>query len=460
VTDQQFPESAGEMAAGVAAGNLSSAALVARALERMNRWQPVTNAFSQLMFRSAMEEAMDVDRAVVLGEHVGPLAGVPVAVKDLFDIAGCRTTGCSRAYWENWAQADAELVRRLRAAGAIVVGKTNMHELAAGATNLVSACGPTANPWDPSRITGGSSGGSAAALAAGVVPIALGTDTGGSIRIPSSFCGVAGLKPTTGALPLDGVLSLAPSLDCPGPMAGSAADLRLAWEVLSGRGASVPFAAGPRRVGVLGGYFADRIHPEVVGGVRATAEALATTGVDVVEVDGHGIEDAPKVWLDIGWVEFYDGHGHLLDTPDLLDPLTVSYLQHGRGVPPDKRAQARERAREVAAWFQERLRDVDVLIAPSTPFPAPTADAGDVEIREGERLGIHGGATSVLTRPVNLAGLPALATPSGTSREGLPLGAQLIGPRGSEAMLLETATLLETLGERFRVRHAPLPQSV
>ncbi|MDP9342847.1 MAG: amidase [Actinomycetota bacterium] len=452
----ELPESAAEMAAGVAAGRVSPVELVQRVLQRMNDWQAVTNAFSQLMFRAALEEALALERAVAAGEAVGPLAGVPVAVKDLFDVAGCRTTGCSRAYRDNWAEADAEVVRRLRAAGAIVVGKTNMHELAAGATNLVSACGPTANPWDPLRITGGSSGGSAAALAAGVVPIALGTDTGGSIRIPSSFCGVAGLKPTTGALPLDGVLRLAPSLDCPGPMAGSVGDLQLAWQVVSGQVLAAPPDLA-RGAGVLGGYFADRIHPEVVGGVRAVADALASTGVEIVMVDGRGIDDAPQVWLDIGWTEFHDVHGHLLEHPELLEPLTVSYLEYGRDVPPARRMEARRRAEEIRSWFAVRLRDVDVLVAPSTPFPAPPADATDVEVRAGERLGIHGGATSVLTRPVNLAGLPALALPSGWSRDGLPLGAQLIGRRGSEAMLLATAALLEELDERFRVRRAPGP---
>jgi Asp-tRNA(Asn)/Glu-tRNA(Gln) amidotransferase A subunit family amidase len=449
-----LPESAGEMAAGVAAGEVLASALILRALERMNRWQPVVNAFTQLMFRAALEEARALERAVAAGEAMGPLAGVPVAVKDLFDVAGCRTTGCSLAYRDNVAAADAELVRRVRAAGAIVVGKTNMHELAAGATNLVSACGPTANPWDPTRITGGSSGGSAAALAAGVVPIALGTDTGGSIRIPSSFCGVVGLKPTTGALPLNGVMPLAPSLDCPGPMAASAGDLRLAWEVLSGQAAA---PERPRRAGVLGGYFADRIHPEVVGGVRAIAETLSSAGVEIVEVDGRGIEDAPQVWLDIGWAEFHAVHGQLLEHRELLDPLTVSYLEYGRDVPSAGRAEARRRGEEIGSWFAERLRNVDVLIAPATPFPAPPADAKDVVVREGERLGIHGGATSVLTRPANLAGLPALALPSGWSSEGLPLGAQLIGRPGTEDMLLETAAVLEGLDERFRVRQAPWP---
>jgi aspartyl-tRNA(Asn)/glutamyl-tRNA(Gln) amidotransferase subunit A len=385
-----------------------------------------------------------------------PLAGVPVAVKDLFDVVGCHTTGCSLAYRDNVAISDAVVVRRLRAAGAIVVGKTNQHELAAGGSNLVSACGPTANPWDPSRMTGGSSGGSAAALAAGVVPIALGTDTGGSIRIPASFCGVAGLKPTTGTVPLDGVMPLAPSLDCPGPMAGSASDLRLAWEVIAGSPAPPD---RPARVGVLGGFFADRIHAEVVGGVRAMADRLAWVGVDVVEVDGSGIDDAPRVWVDVAWAEFASVHGHLLARRELLDPLTASFLDYGSALAPERLLEARQRVREIAAWFTERLRQVDVLIAPSTPFVAPRADATDVEVRRGQRMAIHGGATSVLTRPVNLAGLPALALPSGTSTEGLPLGAQLIGPGGGEAMLLETAAVLEALDDRFHPRRVPRPET-
>jgi len=455
-----LPESAVEMASGVAAGTVSPVALVERALERVERWQPVTNAFTQLLFGAAIEEARRIERAVAAGERMGPLAGVPVAVKDLFDVAGHETTGCCLAYRGTVARADAEVVRRLRAAGAVVVGKTNQHELAAGATNLVSACGPTANPWDPSRITGGSSGGSAAALAAGVVPVALGSDTGGSIRIPASFCGITGLKPTNGALPLDGVMPLAPSLDCPGPMAASARDLRVAWDAMAGRpsgGQDGGPRHGRRSAGVLGGYFADRIHAEVVGGVRAVADALADAGWEVLDVDGDGIDDAPTVWADIGWTQFAAVHGQLLERPDLLDPLTLSYLEYGRDVPPVQRMEARRRAGEIASWFAERLRDVHVLIAPATPFAAPRADEKEIEVREGEFLGIHGGATSVLTRPVNLAGLPAVALPTGTASEGLPLGVQLIGGRDSEPLLLHAAELLEGQGERFRPHRAPWP---
>src|SRR4051794_4417441 len=295
-------ETAAEMAAAVVSGDVSPVELVQRSLSRVQQWQDPTNAITQLLYGAGLEEARRIEGLVAAGEPVGPLAGVPVAVKDLFDVAGHDSTGCSLAYVGNRASTDAAVVRRLRAAGAIVVGKTNMHELAAGATNLVSACGPTANPWDLSRITGGSSGGSGAAVAAGIVPIALGSDTGGSIRIPASFCGIGGLKPTHGALPMDGVMPLAPSMDCVGPMAGSVEDLVLAWDALAGPDGGAPASAtAPVRVGVLGGWFLDRIQPEVVEGVRAAARTLERLGIEVESVDGSGIEDALKTWTDLAW---------------------------------------------------------------------------------------------------------------------------------------------------------------
>src|SRR2546421_1145502 len=224
---------------------------VEEALETIDRWQPVTNAFSQIFRDAGSEEPRE-----------GPLSGVPVAVKDLFDVAGHETTGCSEAYRGNVASRDAVVVRRLREAGAILVGKCNQHELAFGTTNLISACGPAHNPFDPGRITGGSSGWSAAAVATRCVPIALGTDTGGSIRIPSSFCGVFGLKPTHGRLSLDGVMPLATSLDCPGPMAANAEDLTLAWRVLS-REETTSSAAGS-----VAGMGTGRCTEEVQGAVE------------------------------------------------------------------------------------------------------------------------------------------------------------------------------------------------
>ena len=454
-------ETAVGMAAAVARGDVSPVELVQRALSRVQMWQEPTNAFTQLMFGEALQEARRIEERVVVGEPVGPLGGVPVAVKDLFDVAGHDTTGCCLAYVGNRASADATLVRRLKAAGAIVVAKTNQHELACGATNLISACGPTANPWDLARITGGSSGGSGAAVAAGVVPIALGTDTGGSIRMPSSFCGIGGLKPTHGVLPLDGVMPLAPSLDCPGPMTGSIADLRLAWEVLAGpeteAGSSAPPAirVGPARVGVLGGWFAERTQPEVLEGVRAAGAAFERLGAAVELVEATGLEDSLQVWTDFAWSQFAAVHGHLLERRELLDPLTASFLDHGLALSPEARMAARMRTEEIAAWFSERLRAVDVLLAPATPFPALPAAALEAERAEGGSS--LRGSISALTRPVSLSGLPALSLPSGLSGDGLPLGIQLVADRHGERLLLETAELLAAEDSRFAPMRAPYP---
>jgi Asp-tRNA(Asn)/Glu-tRNA(Gln) amidotransferase A subunit family amidase len=221
------------MARAVRTWEVSPIELVDEAIRGAESWQPVTNAFSQLHAEEARAEARRRADELVRDTDPGPLYGVPVAVKDLFDVAGWETTGCCAAYRGRVAAIDAEAVRKLRTAGAVIVGKTNQHELAAGATNLVSACGPTANPWDRARMTGGSSGGSGAVVAAGVVPVALGTDTGGSVRIPASLCGVTGLKSTHGRVGLDGVMPLAPSLDTVGPLGSTAEDVALVHAVLT-----------------------------------------------------------------------------------------------------------------------------------------------------------------------------------------------------------------------------------
>src|SRR5206468_36393 len=226
-------ETAGEMAAAVAAGQVKASELMGRALARAEAWQPSMNAFSQLPTEgSHLDAALALD-AYPSGSELGPVAGVPMAIKDLFDVNGWETSGCCAAYRGTIATRDAPTVERAFREGLLLVGKTNQHELAAGGTNLVSACGRTGNPWDPSRMTGGSSGGSAAAVAAGIVPLAFGSDTGGSIRIPAAMCGTFGLKPTTGRLPLEGLMPLAPSMDCLGPIAATAGDLELLFQAMA-----------------------------------------------------------------------------------------------------------------------------------------------------------------------------------------------------------------------------------
>lgn len=442
-----FPESASELAALVRSRRLSPVEVVERALARIEGSQPATNAFTQVFADRALADARRLEGEIAPGHDPGPLAGVPVAVKDLFDVAGAETTGCCAAYRGNVAATDSAVVARLRAAGAVVVAKTNQHELACGATNLVSACGPTANPWDGSRMTGGSSGGSGAAVAARAVPLAMGTDTGGSIRIPASFCGIFGLKPTHGAVPLDGVMPLAPSLDCPGPMAATAADLELAWNVLSGESGGV--GGEIHSAAVVGGYFADRIDPEVLEAVDVVARTLERAGFSVGRADGDGIDDAPEVWVDVAWAEFAEAHGRLLERSDELLSPTAESLRYGAGLGDSARRAALGRVGEIRTWFEARMHDFELLIAPSTPFPAPRSDARSLEVRQGVRLDLNRGAISVLTRPVNLAGLPALSLPAGRSADGLPLGVQLIGRRGSESSLLRTASVVEAADARF-----------
>jgi Asp-tRNA(Asn)/Glu-tRNA(Gln) amidotransferase A subunit family amidase len=191
--------------------------------------------------------------------------------------------------------------------------------------------------------------------------------------------------------------------------------------------------------------------------VAATADALREEDIEVEDVEGDGIDDAPQVWNDYAWSQFAAAHGHLLERAELLDDRTASFLEHGARLPDEKRVAARARAEEIARWFAGRLAGLDLLIAAATPFPAPPVTAERVTMREGETMGIHGGAVSVLTRPVNLAGLPALALPAGYSGEGLPLGVQLIAGRRREGTLLEAAALLERASERFRPRTPAFP---
>jgi aspartyl-tRNA(Asn)/glutamyl-tRNA(Gln) amidotransferase subunit A len=417
-------------------------AQVERALECIERWQPVTNAFSQIFADEARKEAGPA--------LTGPLAGVPIGVKDLFDVAGRETTGCCEAYRGNVAERDAEVVTRLRRAGAVLVGKCNQHELAFGTTNLISACGPAHNPFDAERITGGSSGGSAAAVASRCVRFALGTDTGGSIRIPAAFCGVFGLKPTHGRLPLDGVMPLAASLDCPGPIAATADDLALAWRVLSGDTITSSPATGVAVVGT------DRCTDHVHEAIEATAAALGRLGATATLVPDE-LRDAPFAWVEVAAPETFRDHGALLDRRDLVHPVIASFIEYGSKQQPERLVEGRAQARDARRWFDEQLERADVVLMPATPYPAPRADDDEIETRDGGRIDVHVGGPSTFTRAVNLAGLPSLAMPAGRTGDGLPVGVQLVGRPGSEPVLLATAAALERLEDRFTSPAPPDP---
>jgi aspartyl-tRNA(Asn)/glutamyl-tRNA(Gln) amidotransferase subunit A len=440
-----------DMARAVRERAVSPLELVEAALRRAEAWQPMTRAFSQLHAEEALDQAGRRTEEAAGGDDLPPLHGVPVAVKDLFDVAGWETTGCCAAYRGRVAERDAETVRRLRAAGAVVVGKTNQHELAAGATNLISACGATRNPWDPTRITGGSSGGSGAAVAAGVVPVALGTDTGGSIRIPASMCGVTGLKPTHGRISLEGVMPLAPSLDTAGPLASTVEDCAIVLSVLTGHPVpELPRPVEELTVGSLGSLHVAFLHPEVLEATMAAVDVFAELGVATSAVVGEDCF-APEVWEEIAWAEMAEHHGALLDRPGLLHARTVEILEQGDAQPEEATAAARQRAGAVRAAFLAALSVADVLVAAATPIAAPPAGAEWVEVGSG-RLSVRRGAPSLLTRSVNLAGLPAVSVPAGFSSDGLPLGIQLIGRPGDEATILGLASAFQEATEHHEAR--------
>lgn len=442
-------ETALEMMAALRSGAVTSGELVERATARAETWQPSILAFSQLW---PEPEVADPD---------GPFAGVPVAIKELFDVAGRETTGCCRAYAGRFAERDAPAVTALRSAGLAIIGKTNQHELALGGTNRYSACGRPGNPWDPARLTGGSSGGSAAAVAAGIVPFALGSDTGGSIRIPSSFCGTFGLKVTTGSITIDGMLPLAPSLDTPGPLAATVGDLRALYRVLAGRsdGARVepvpPDARGVR-LGLVGGYFAQHVHPAVAAGVERVCADLEAAGAAVDPVDGTGIDDSRAVWRAICFAEFAGAHPSLSDRLGVvLDPAVVSSYRAGMVMSQDERAAAAARRGAIRRWFDERLRGRDALVVPTTGYPAPHPDTKELSLGPAGSIDLERVAPGWFTCPVNLSGLPALTVPAGRSPEGMPFGVTMIGPAGSEERLLGFAALWEASTGYRPARPAP-----
>lgn len=450
-------ETAVEMTAAVRSGEVEAVEIVERALERLHRWQPFTNAFSQVWEDEALEATRDLRKGATAAA-----VGVPLAIKDLFDVAGHETTGCCAAYRGTVATTDAPIIERVRGAGLVFVGKTNQHELAAGGANTVSACGRTANPWNPARITGGSSGGSAAAVASGVVPWALGSDTGGSIRIPSSMCGTFGLKPTTGQLPLQGLMPLAPSLDCPGPIASTAEDLRLLYRLMAGGEDEASNTAHPsrrrRRIGVPAGFFADRVHVEVLQLVQSVAATFEGTGAEVQALDGSGIEDSRRVWSRICYPEFAAAHPLLEERRGDVSPSVWAWIDEGGRLIPSERDEAARRRQEIRRWYRSHLETFDALLIPSTPYPAPDPNQDVIDLGRGETVDAGAVGPGWITCSVNLAGLPALNLPAGRSSDGLPIGVSLVADDDGEAVLFDLAAEWET-ASGYRPAVPPIPRS-
>lgn len=447
--------SALEIAEKVASGALSARQVVDNCLARIEMEDKRLNAFTDVLGDQARAEAEAIDRRVAAGEAVGPLAGVPFAVKNLFDVAGLTTRAGSIIEAEKPpAVEDAPVVARLRTAGAILVGATNMDEYAYGFTTENTHYGPARNPWDERRVAGGSSGGSAAAVGADVVPLALGSDTNGSIRVPAAFCGIFGLKPTYGRLSRRGAFLFVPSLDHVGPFARSVADLALAYDVMQGPDAADPVCrgraveatfddldeAGDIRIAVAGGYYESAGERQAHAAVTRVAKALSVgRRVDLPEPE--------RARAAAFVITASEGAGQHLDNLRTrardFDPMTRDRLLAGALVPAAwyQRAQRfRRRYRDaVAAVFAE----VDVVLAPTTPVPAPRIGQETMVLNGTEMLSRPN--LGLFTQPLSLIGLPIVSVPV-LGEAGLPLGVQVIARPWREDQALKVARAIERAG--------------
>jgi len=375
-----------------------------------------------------------------------PLLGVPFAVKDLMAVAGLPQSGGTGGPAKPPGGTDALAVARLRAAGAIPIGMANLHELAYGITSENPHHGHVVNPLAAGHIAGGSSGGSAAAVAAGIVRIAIGTDTGGSIRIPAACCGVVGFKPTFDAVPRDGVSTLGASLDHVGPIAASVADAALAWAVMAGQPAHVPIRRPLQgmRIGVPREDILAPLADSVANAVAAAVERMRHDGAEVVTIDLPGFEACAALQFITLCSEATELHWErLVERPDTLGADVRMRLEMGMFLPASWYVRAQRGRAALAAMFASVLREVDLIALPTMRTEAPPSGAALVRVADGD-IPMHTAATA-FTMPFNLTGMPALSLPCGQGRDGLPMGIQLVGARGQDWRVLEVGARLEDL---------------
>jgi aspartyl-tRNA(Asn)/glutamyl-tRNA(Gln) amidotransferase subunit A len=370
---------------------------------------------------------------------------VPISLKDLIDLDGVPTTAASRVRIGHRAAADATIVTRLRRAGAVIVGKTNLHEFALGTTNEDSAFGPARHPLDPSRSPGGSSGGSAVSVAAGMAYASIGSDTGGSIRIPSAACGLVGLKPTIGEIPTDGVVPLSGTLDHVGPMCRSVGDAAVVYGVLCGA-APAPLPPAPRvrglRLGVLTGYFTALLDTDVEAAVEQSYRRLRKAGVELRSVEVTHAPDIAAVYTLIALPEAARLHARMLEArPGDYTPNVRLRLESGRYILAEDHLRALGGRVVLTREVDSALEGLDGLVLPALPIPAWTIGVPTVRVAGSEQP--VRGVTLRLTQLFNVTGHPALSMPCGRTAAGLPIGLQIVGHRGRTPALLDVARALE-----------------
>jgi aspartyl-tRNA(Asn)/glutamyl-tRNA(Gln) amidotransferase subunit A len=427
------------------AREISAAEMTDECLARIEADNARFNAFILVMADQARRQAREADRELASGRDRGPLHGVPVSIKDLFDIRGTATTAASRVREGHVAEHDAPVVAYLRQAGAVLIGKTNLHEFAFGTTNEDSAFGPSRNPHDPTRSPGGSSGGSAASLAAGMALASLGTDTGGSIRIPAAACGTVGLKPTYDEVSTEGVVPLSPTLDHVGPLAQSVTDAWYVYHALLGRAASPPLSAAPPsglRLALPRAYFCEVLDEEVRARFEASLDALRKAGARIDETEIRHAGDIAPVYLHISFGDAAAYHATMLDTmADRYTPPVRLRLEAARYVLAEDYVRALAGREVLRREVDAALAGYDALVVPTLPIPAPLLGASSVQV--GAKQEPVRNLMLRLTQLFNLTGHPAISLPCGRTSAGLPCGLQLVGARMQTEALLGVALACE-----------------
>ena len=403
------------------------------------------------MAESAVAEARAAEGEISRGQWRGPLHGIPIALKDLIDTDGVRTTAASALHRDRVPTEDAAVVRRLRSAGAVIIGKNNLHEFAYGGSSLISHFGDVHNPWDAKRIAGGSSGGSAACVAAGMAWAAIGTDTAGSIREPAALCGCVGLKPTYGRVSSCGVIPLSASLDHVGPLAASVEDAAIVLQAIAGydpgdiTSTEVPVSdyvsilkegGKDLRVGVPRAYFFDDLDPEV-----ASAMDHALTGLETLVAHIKDVRLEVPTDRTLQAAESYAYHAEdVAGNPELYQAETLRRIRTGEKVTAVEYMQRRRELEAARRNIREVFAEVDLLVTPTTPIPAPAIAelrADPEALRPAELKLLRN------TRPFNVWGLPAISVPCGFMQSGLPIGLQIAGPHWREDLVLRLAHAYE-----------------
>ncbi len=437
--------------------------LTRECLSRIEQLNPQLNAFITVTGNSALAEAREAETEIQHDRWKGPLHGIPIALKDLVDTAGVRTTAGSGLFKDRIPARDAEIVRRLKAAGAVFLGKLNMHEFAYGGSSVISYFGPVHNPWNLDYCAGGSSGGSAAAVAAQLCYGAIGSDTGGSIRQPSGYCGLVGLKPTYGRVSTSGVIPLSWSLDHMGPITRTVTDAALVLQVIAGYdaadkasldvpvpnyAASITAAASSLRLGIPRAYFYEGVDREILGATETALSVLKTLTASQRDIAPLATNDTYNSVMDpygtILRAEAYAYHKeHVTRHPELYQAQTLKRIQAGADITDSALNQAREQMEEIRRSMADVFKTVDLLITPTACVPPfAIADLLDPKtLRDKELLMLRN------TRPFNMLGLPTVSVPCGFTSAGLPVGLQMTGPAGGDETVLRLAYAYEQATE-------------